>query len=260
MLGSWFYLRVDWFDTSCKLINNDNCVPMCVPCMDIPHVAIPCVQSRMAIPHVESHMAIPRVACGYPCVVLCEMCMLRATRKHGPHKHVMGCMVVPRVEKWNCKWTVPYILLHTAQAVAQNEQNQESVYIRILFDSGTSNNVCHWSLRVKLNLKPIRQERLQLNTFGDRNFSTHCIINHVCLWKPGSSYSIAISALCFPVICSSLPSFINLTNFPLLVGLELADQFNESRDAIVMLLGLHFYWIIVMGTQTWYTWTCCHQQ
>ena len=133
-------------------------------------------------------------------------------------------------------------------AVAVNEQNQKSVHIRILFDSGSQRTHVTESLRDKLNLKPIRQERLRLNTFGDRNFSTrHCDIVHVCLQKPGSSHSIRVSALCFPVICSSLPSPVTLTNCPHLEGLELADQLNGSQDAIYMLIGLDFYWVIVMG-------------
>ena len=45
-----------------------------------PHMAIPC----MAILHV----VIPRMAYGE----LHEMCMFHATRKCGPHKHMMGIL------------------------------------------------------------------------------------------------------------------------------------------------------------------------
>ena len=140
-------------------------------------------------------------------------------------------------------------MLQRAQAVALNEQNQKSIAIRILFDSGSQRTYITENLRDKLNLKPTRQGRLYLNTFGDRNFSTRCCdVVHICLQKPGSSHSIRVSALCFPVICSSLPSPVTLMDCPHLEGLELVDhRLKGSRDAIDMLIGLDFYWMIVMG-------------
>ena len=61
-----------------------------------------------------------------------------------------------------------------------NQQNQKSIDICILFDSDSQKMYVIESLRDKLNLKRIKQERLQLNTFGDRNFSTHhCDIVHI---------------------------------------------------------------------------------
>ena len=63
-------------------------------------------------------------------------------------------------------------LLQMVQAVALNEQNQKSIAICILFDSGSQRTYITKNLRDKLNLKPTRQERLHLTTFGDRNFST----------------------------------------------------------------------------------------
>ena len=50
---------------------------------------MPMCVSRMAIPRAATSL----VARGYPRVVLREMCMLHATRKRGPRKHVTGCMV-----------------------------------------------------------------------------------------------------------------------------------------------------------------------
>ena len=117
-----------------------------------------------------------------------------------------------------------------------------------MFDSGSQRTYITESLRDKLNLKPARQERIHLNTFGDINFSTRrCDVVHICLQKPGLSHSIRVSALCFPVICSSLPSPVTLMNCPHLEGLELADQLKGSQDAIDMLIGLDFCWTIVMG-------------
>ena len=67
-----------------------------------------------------------------------------------------------------------------------------------------------------------------------------------CLQKPGSGQSIRVSVLCFPVIFSSLPLPVTLTDCPHLEGLELADQLKGSQDTIDMHIGLDFYWTIVM--------------
>ena len=115
-------------------------------------------------------------------------------------------------------------------------------------DSGSQRMYITECLRDKLNLKPIGREQLHLNTFGDRNFSAHCCdVVHLCLHKPGSNCLIGIFVLCFPVICSSLPSAVDLVDCPHLEGLELANQCKGSRDAIDMLVGLDFYWTIVTG-------------
>ena len=45
-----------WTDLIYLCKYNDDCMPMCVPCVTIPHVTIT---------HVESHVAIPRVEHGY---------------------------------------------------------------------------------------------------------------------------------------------------------------------------------------------------
>ena len=87
-----------------------------------------------------------------------------------------------------------------------------------------------------------------MNTFGDRNFNARCCdVIHLCLHKPGSDCLIGIFALCFPVICSSLPLAVDLVDCPHLEGLELAIQCKGSRDAIDMLVGLEFYWTTVTG-------------
>ena len=60
------------------------------------------------------------------------------------------------------------VLLQTACAVAVGESKQEE--IRILLDSGGQLSYVTKTLQTKLQLKPIKRERLQLNTFGSPSF------------------------------------------------------------------------------------------
>ena len=59
---------------------------------------------------------------------------------------------------------------------------------------------------------------------------------------------ITIKALSFPVICSSLPSRINIEEFVHLDGLDLAENFKpDANEEIDVLIGSDYYWEIVLG-------------
>jgi hypothetical protein len=59
---------------------------------------------------------------------------------------------------------------------------------------------------------------------------------------------LTIKALSFPVICWSLPTRVNIEDFPHLDGLELADEFEHDRnEAIDVLIGSDYYWQIVIA-------------
>jgi len=141
-----------------------------------------------------------------------------------------------------------HILLQTAQAVDLNDANNKSTTVRVLFDSGSQRTYITESLRTKLNLKSISRERLHLNTFGNASFNTRlCDVGQLCLKKPGSDLLITITALCFPVICSSLPDVCSVGNCQHLEGLELADAVSGGRNVIDVVIGSDFYWSIVTG-------------
>ncbi|XP_065886645.1 uncharacterized protein [Dysidea avara] len=63
--------------------------------------------------------------------------------------------------------------------------------------------------------------------------------------KPGSDERIEVVAIGFPVICSSLPTQINLSHYTHLEGLELADNLDQPKGEIDVLIGSDFYWNIV---------------
>ena len=66
------------------------------------------------------------------------------------------------------------------------------------------------------------------------------------LKKPGFDESVTINALSFPVLCSPLPSKINI-DCPHLKGLELADNWDQTDCSIDLLIGSDQYWDIVTG-------------
>ena len=140
------------------------------------------------------------------------------------------------------------VLLQTARAVAYNEDGTKSTNVRILFDNGSQRSYVTNTLKSRLSLEPLRKETLHLNTFGEQRYRTQdCDVVNVRLGGPGCE-EIEICALGFPVICSSLPNKIDVSKFPHLHGLELAEEFDESGDeSIDILIGSDYYWNIVSG-------------
>ena len=64
------------------------------------------------------------------------------------------------------------------------------------------------------------------------------------LHKLGSKDRIAVR---FPVLCSSLPTRVDLSRYSHLDGLELADNLNTDKGEIDIFVGSDFYWSIVTG-------------
>jgi len=54
--------------------------------------------------------------------------------------------------------------------LASDDNSSRSINIRILFNTGSQRSYITESLAKRLNLKPLRKERIQLNTFGEPGF------------------------------------------------------------------------------------------
>ena len=141
-------------------------------------------------------------------------------------------------------------MLQTARAVASNEDGTKTKNVRILFDNGSQRSYVTNTLKSQLDLEPLKKETLHLNTFGEQSYRTQdCDVVKICLTKPGSGCEdIEICALGFSVICSSLPSKIDVTKYSHLDNLEFADDFDViSNDTIDILIGSDYYWNVVNG-------------
>lgn len=144
--------------------------------------------------------------------------------------------------------TKKLVLLQTARAIATNEDGTKSTTVRMLFDNGSQRSYLTDGLRSRLRLSPLKSETLHLNTFGDNKYQRKsCQVFKLNL-RNRVGDDIQISVLNFPVICSPLPTGINLHDYPHLKGLELADfDENNNQDSIDVLVGSDYYWDFVTG-------------
>ena len=140
------------------------------------------------------------------------------------------------------------VLLQTARVVASGESEQPQALVRVLFDSGSQLSYVSEKLQRQLKLKPIRIEKLHLNTFGSSGYkSQSCGVVKLSLRKPGLEDVVTISALSSPVICSPLPSVVNPVSYAHLEDLVLADSGTDDHGTIDVLVGSNYYWTIVTG-------------
>ena len=138
------------------------------------------------------------------------------------------------------------VLLQTAQVEAVGEY--DVIPVRILLDNGSQLSYVTVSLKSRLKLKPVRQERLSLNTFGSDSFTTKgCDLVRVTLQRPGYNKSLEIMARTSPVICSSLPALVSVNKYSYLRNLDLADSGKLQRSGIDILIGSDYYWQVVTG-------------
>ena len=142
------------------------------------------------------------------------------------------------------------VLLQTAKAQAYTMKG-ELITVRLLLDSGSQRSYITNHLIQRLQLKPTRRERLNLNTFGNEQFNKReCRVVKVELRTLEGD--VVIEALGFPSICSPLPVAVEVDQYPHLQGLELADRNDCDSDcstskAIDILIGSDHYWEVVTG-------------
>ena len=98
----------------------------------------------------------------------------------------------------------------------------------------------------KSNPKPTRIEKLHLNTFGCDDYKTQaCAVVKLHIQGLHQGEPISISAMTSPLICSPLPSAIEVYNYPHLQGLQLADKCDQPQQDFNILVGSKLYWNIV---------------
>ena len=81
----------------------------------------------------------------------------------------------------------------------------EAVPVQMLLDNGSQLSYVTTSLQS-------RQERLYLNTFGSKTFTTKgCDVVKLLLQRPGHLETIELTARTSPVVCSGLPTLIDVS-------------------------------------------------
>ena len=141
------------------------------------------------------------------------------------------------------------VLLQTARAIATNNDTNSTTQVRILFDSGSQRSYVTERVCAKLRLNPIHTEKLQVNTFGGEHFKTkQCKFVRFDIHKPSSSERVTLTAISYPMICSTLPSIMKVYKYAYLSSLELADCPRDTGiDVIDVLVGSDYYWNFVTG-------------
>ena len=96
----------------------------------------------------------------------------------------------------------------------------------------------HWESTIKCNKffkgKAWPHTVLNLNTFGNDSYIKQQF-SQVYLQLQGKSKGIEISPLCYPMICSSLLTTLELDRYPYLRKLDLADENLINRDSVFAL-------------------------
>ena len=138
--------------------------------------------------------------------------------------------------------TKRHVLLQTAHATAVRVDGSKSVAVKILFDSGSQRSYITDSLRSKLDLKPEKSETLHLNTFGDSKYKTQKCQVFTLNFKTCHDEILPISALNFPVICTPFETKFDISEYPHLQDLDLADSPSDDQRCINVLIGSDHYW------------------
>ena len=123
------------------------------------------------------------------------------------------------------------ILLQTANAEVINLDNRNREKCNILFDSGAQRTYITKSLKDKLNLLPIRNEKISIKVFETTNSKIQ-EIEIVKFKVKGTNKNIFVEALVIPTICSTLTNqgsnSVLLSKYPRLGNLRLVQNSMES--------------------------------
>ena len=112
--------------------------------------------------------------------------------------------------------------MQTAVTYAKPLDGSNEIPIRVLLDTGSQRSYATTSLKRRLGLAAIKTLKLNLNTFGDDNYTKQrCEMVQLCL--KGKTRNRTIKALCLPKICSPLTTTLNVTQYHHLQGLEFSD-------------------------------------
>ena len=138
-------------------------------------------------------------------------------------------------------------MLQTATAIATSEDGSKSIPVRILFDNGNQRSYVTDRIKARLGLTATSTETLHLNTFGENAYRKQKCQVFTLPLRSSKDEFVEISALNFPVICSPLPKRKDVTKYPHLTDLDLADSPANDHDSVDILIGSDYYWDIVTG-------------
>ncbi len=138
------------------------------------------------------------------------------------------------------------VLLQTARAFVYGDDKSKGMEVNVLFDGGSQRSYVNEKIREKLGVKGKKRETINLNTFGnDKHAKQVCEVCDINVEVEGGT--VPIRVLSFPTICSPIATSIQVSDYPHLGGLSLADSFDRSDKEIGILIGANFYHDFVTG-------------
>ena len=129
--------------------------------------------------------------------------------------------------------------------MAREKTSLKSIPVRILFDGSSQHSYVTKDLKDRLRLSSKRVETLNVCTFGDKLYRKQKCDVIEFEWFKDNGEAVNMSALTFPKICSALPSKVDLSNYPVLTSLDLANDSCCDDKPIDVLIGSDLYWEFV---------------
>lgn len=141
------------------------------------------------------------------------------------------------------------VLLQTAEAYVYGEDRSKKLLVNLLFDGGSQRSYVTEDVKQKLQLNAEKTELLNLNTFGsEKSERKRCSLVNLNVEVGVDEPPVKISALSYPSICSPINARVDLSDYPHLQGLKLADASLGNRSKrIDVLIGADSYYDLVTG-------------
>lgn len=137
------------------------------------------------------------------------------------------------------------ILLQTVSSKVSSSPNGSFSNARLLLDNGSQRSYISESLRQKLGLKTIRQERILIKPFGYSEKVARTLDIVQLFVQVDFERSFCLEVICFPHLCDPLTNqniSYALQKFPSLKSLKLADSNPSCSDLTVdILVGVDYY-------------------
>jgi len=137
------------------------------------------------------------------------------------------------------------ILLQTVSSKVSSSPSGSFSNTRLLLDSGSQRSYISESLRQKLGLKTIRQERILIKPFGKSEKVAQTLDIVQVFVQVDFERSFCLEVICFPHLCDPLTNqniSYALQRFPSLKSLKLADSnFSCSDLTVDILVGVDYY-------------------
>ncbi|XP_065054444.1 uncharacterized protein LOC135683188 [Rhopilema esculentum] len=138
------------------------------------------------------------------------------------------------------------VLLQTAQTYGFGADRSEKQLVNILFDSGSQRSYISEETVKKLGLKVEKTETVYLNIFGSNKYEKKSCDRVTVNLEVGDEI-LTLTVLSSPHLCLPLSTPIDVSCYPHLQGLQLADSYATCEKRIELVIGVDYYYRIVQG-------------